>query len=354
MITRRSIIGSAGLSIASGALVELYGKAVTLSEHARGRTFNDETSLVQDAIDTAIAARRPLIIDIATRVSSLAIRKATGLFVLQSAPIVGLTTGTYPALLAIEDTSDLTWAGRLWLSCQWNAGYKSAVAITSRAGTICSNINIHDWAITGARCAFKFGMPDIPTSAVSEISVGGGFSYGCPSVVQAFGGETVVSFIGSNLIANHLGGDGDWHRLPSDTVIIVGAHLSIMGGEVQHNASSAGAAFAMQAENQTSFGSVVVMGAAVESAGPLLVIRDTPGTSSTLDGRAFFEGCIGYHSQRDIPFIQVGRQFSGRVTVGDGCWFRAGARRTAPIVKNDGNASLQVSQFAFDRLFHPR
>lgn len=336
-----------------------YGEPIRLSQMgARARTFADETAVVQAAINLAIASQRPLMIDIATRVSTLYVRRANGLFIFQSAPIVGLRSGTFPTLLLIEDSHDISWAGRMWLSCQWNTGYGAAVTFSTKSTNMTSNITIQDWSITGARTAFRFGTPDSRNGAVSEVSVLGGFSYGCPNVVEAYGTETVVSFNGANLIANNLGGKGNWSDIPSDAVRVFGAHLSISGGEVQHNTSPDGSAFVMQPyaapNKQAQFGSIVAMGVAIESAGPLLTINDLPGTDVNPDsGHFFIEGCYGYHSQRTVPFITIGKQYGGRVRIGNGCNFRAGAQRTVPIVRAAGRARLDVPDDAFNQLFHP-
>ena len=96
------------------------------------------------------------------------------------------------------------------------------------------------------------------------------------------------------------------------------------------------------------------MGAAIEAAGPLLTITDLPGARVDPDsGHFFIEGCHGYHSQRSFPFIVSGEQYSGRIKIGSGCFFRAGAQRTSPIVRKDGQARLDIPDDVFNRLFHP-
>lgn len=306
----------------------------------------------------AIATRRPLVLDIAARVSSLSVRNANGLFIWQCAPLVGSAKGDFDALVQIENSSDISWSGRLWLSCQWNLGYGSCVSFQADKGRITGNISIPDWSITGARTAFKFGGQSGPLGAISEISIGSGFSYGCPNVVLAYGSETVVSFNGANLVANHLGGSTDWARIPSEAVVVAGSHVSIMGGEVQHNASAEGSAFVLEpspSRPRATYGSIVVMGTQIESAGPLVITRDAVEVLIDRDsGHAFFEGCTGYHSQRAFPFITTSKQFGGRVIIGDGCFFRAGAQRTAPIAVNLGSAGIKIPEHSFNSFFWPK
>lgn len=366
-IGRRDVLYTAGLSTLaasglggrSGIIGDLYGEPIVLSKMGvRARTFADETSLVQDAIDLALQSRRPLLIDIAVRVSGLRIRGANGLLVFQTAPIVGLHNGGGASLLSFENSSDVSWCGRLWLSCQWNPDYDAAVVFRADPGTITGNVTIQDWSITGARVAFQFGHGASKQGAISEISILGGFSYGCPTVVEASGAETVVSFAGSNLIANHLGGGERWSRISSNAVHVAGAHLTISGGEVQHNDGTEGAAFFLKPYKQDNatalFGSVVVIGSAIEAAGPFLATEDIDGVTVDQEtGHFFAEGCVGYHSQRDIPFISLTSQFGGRVKIGSGCYFRAGAQRVVPIVKNAGRAKVDVPNEAFNALFKP-
>ena len=336
-----------------------FGDMIVLSDlGAKAMTFGDETAIVQKALDLAVQTRRPLLIDVATRVSELTIRGANGLVVIQTAPIVGLTSGNYPALLSIVDSSDISWMGRLWLSCQWNAGYGSAVHFLTRNSGITSNITVQDWSISGAKTAFRFGTPAPSGSAISEISIMGGFSYGCPNVVEAYGTETVVCFVGANLVANTLGGGKSWSAIPSDTVRVFGAHVSFTGGEIQHNASERGSAFLMQPyagpDGPARFGAIIAVGAAIEAAGPMFTARNLPGaTVDPESGHFFIEGCHGYHSQRTVPFIEIGGQYNGRVKVGSGCFFRAGAQRTEAIVRSSSEVRLDVPDDVFNARFHP-
>lgn len=188
---------AAGAAPSANTLQPSHPDAVRLSQlGARAGGSADETAIVQRAIDRAIALALPLFIDVPTRVSMLRVRHANGLVVFQTAPILGLRGGSFPALLSIEDSSDISWTGRLWLSCQWNSGYEAAIRFTSGAGAITSNICMQDWAITEPRTAFRFGAPGDRNGAISEISIFGGFSYGCSNVIEAYGTETVLSFSG--------------------------------------------------------------------------------------------------------------------------------------------------------------
>lgn len=364
-IPRRHIlaVGSmAGASLAlpatEGTAQELYGDAIRLTASgATGRTFSDDTDAVQRAIDTAIRARRPLFIDRAVRVSHLQIEGANGLVIVQTAPIVGLKSGRFDSLITIANSTDVSWAGRLWLSCQWNIDYDCAVAFLAEPGRSTSNIAIHDWAISGAKTAFKLGRRGQKNGLISEITIQNGTSYGCPTVIDASGSETVVTFIGGNLISNHLGGKNDWAAIESSVVNITGAYVTLMGCEIQHNADADGPAFLLQQDplassERSSFGSVTAIGCAIEAAGPLIVTRDASRQSPPAGGSLIFlEGCKGYHSQRSFPFIQLSRAFSGRLKIGDGCNFYAGAPRTAPTIAAEGTATIDISPYAFDANF---
>lgn len=89
---------------------------------------------------------------------------------------------------------------------------------------------------------------------------------------------------------------------------MIGAHLSISGREVLHNSSAAGSAFVMEpcpVQNQPArYGTIIAIGVAIDAAGPLLTAVDLNGADPVDDSGHFFaEGCHGYHSQREIPFV---------------------------------------------------
>jgi hypothetical protein len=334
---------------------------VTLSDFGvTGNLAVNETTKVQAAFDYAIATSKHLLIDLPARVSHIDINGANGLCVIQRAPIYGLTTGSYDSVITIRNSSDITWAGRLWISAAYNTGYTCAFAAYTDNASSATNLSIQDFAIVGAKLAFRFGRSTETAAQISEISVQGGYTYGCPNVVEAWGTQTFVSFVGSNLLSSDFGGDAGWQAITQTTVLAAGGNVSIVGGEVQHGQQTTGACFRLQpVQNATYgnlYGSIRVANAAIETAAALLVATNPNSgtyTAAAGSGRFALSTCFGYHSQDSFAFIQTAADYTGAVVVDDTCDFRCGVSRTNATATFAGSVVAKISDLAFGTGFIP-
>jgi hypothetical protein len=323
---------------------------------ATGDGHTDDTAAINQALALAIKTRKSVWISPGTyRVSALVIENANGLSLWCDGEIVGQKSGEYDALLTIRNSGDVFFGGRLGLSCQYNPGYACAVAVYCTPHSQASNIQISGFAISGARLAFRFGKPASSGTLVSEVVVLGGWTYGCPSVVAAFGTQTVVSFVGSMLMSNNLGGDAAWRALPQFTIHSVGATVQIVGGEVQHNQVATEATLCVEPILDGTFGnnwgSIYVSDAGVESASHLAIAQNPEGLRPVAgSGMIHLTNCWGYHSADAFPFVETEATFDGRIYL-QGNNFYAAHPRTKPNIKCLGAADVEVDAESFGRNF---
>lgn len=338
--------------------LESYGKRSAPSSLA-GNGSTDDTVALQALIDAAVAAgpMSELVIPPGMfRVSHLDINGANGLSITQKGLILGMDSGSYESVVTIRNSSDVQWHGKLWISARHNPGYACGLAVYAN-GTQASNMDLYNPAIVGAAVAMRFGRASEPHDLVSEITVHGGFTYGCPTAVEAYGTQTVLSFVGSKLISNLLGGGDGWGNLPQYTIRAFGAHVSVSGGCVQHNQTTDGACLAVEPISDptygNNYGTIQVFSANMETAARLGLAQNTLFVPSPAAGSGGIniQGGFGYHSQNAFPFIETESAFSGRITLGSGCNFYAPAQRTYPNMTAHGGASISVEAGAFGHNF---
>jgi hypothetical protein len=342
---------------ANDRMAELFESRIDVRQlGAVGDSQADDTAAINQTF--ALAAKTGKSVWVSPgfyRVSTLVIEGANGLNVWLDGDIVGRTTGEYDAVLTIRNSANVFLGGRLALSCQYNPGYACAVAIYSELHNQAANIQISGFAISGARLAFRFGRPESSGSLVSEIVILGGWTYGCPSVVAAFGSQTVISFVGAMLISNHLGGDAAWRALPQFTIRSVGAAVQVVGGEVQHNQVATDATLCIEPVLDPTYGnvwgSIFVCDAAVESASRLAISRN-PRNMRPVAGSGIIHltDCWGYHSADDFALIETDAAFDGRIYL-RGNNLYAAHPRSKPNIRCLGAADIEIDAGSFGRNF---
>lgn len=258
------------------------------------------------------------------------------------------------AVLSIRNSTGMTLAGAVDIAGAYNLGYGAGIAIYTDNATSCSIINIHQPSIASVRCAYRIGRPTEPGPLVSEINLVGGYTYGCPTVCEAYGTQTVASFIGSDLLANDFGGGAPWIALTQYTVRVFGSWVSITGGEAQHPETSTGACFCIEpitdAVNGNYYGTVYCSNCEVEAASRIGLAQNSLGVAVPIAGSGWLnlQGCFGYHALNTFPFIDMSvASFTGRVTVGGGSYFFAGVARSFANVNCAGLANVYVDDEAF-------
>lgn len=233
-----------------------------------------------------------------------------------------------------------TLIGRLEFSASDKASIKTAIKVWSNGtdgGT--SNIDFYSVSPAYAQLGWQFGDSAYPHALVSEITVYGGHTSGCPRVLRAIGSQTYLSFIGPNAVSSQ----GNFPDVTQYTISLVGAQVKWIGGEIQHNDNISGCVVLVEPINDTttdsmgnSYGNFSATDVHIETAAALCQIVNLGGVANTISERCgvSFTGIHGYHSQNNGPLIAVdpsAADFKGFIMTRDMSMY-AGVVRTQPNI----------------------
>lgn len=197
--------------------------------------------------------------------------------------------------------------GRFEVSGQNKIGIKSAVKIWSDTTGI-SYIDFYGLVTSYAATGVQFGDLLYPNALVSEISLIGGNSAGCPRAIYAIGTQCYINKNGFNAVS---GGGGDLAPITQYTIHLKGAQLKAIGGEIQHNDNIFGAAVLIEPITDpvhgNSFGNFASDHTHIETAAALCIIANFDGVVNPISIRSgvAFVGSHGYHSQNNGGMIVV-------------------------------------------------
>lgn len=257
--------------------------------------------------------------------------------VASGATILGPEAGSLSCLLEIKNCTDITIRGRLGIAGRFNASLQAGLWIHADAGaSTTSIIEIGSLAITGCRLAYRIGDAAFPDKAISEISIVGGYTYGCPSVLRAEGTQTVVSVVGATLASDYGSGNATWTAIPQTTIEALGAYVRVVGGEVLHASDTSGAAFSVQpvtsAMYGNPYGSIICTNVMIETAARLAIATNPTNIAAPTVGRLEISNSGGYHPANSFAFIETDASYPGEVVVSN-CKFYAGVARTQPTIQ---------------------
>lgn len=296
--------------------------AVSPFDHgAVGNFSHDDTQAVQDALAEAMARRVPLLLDGDFGVTRFVIDGANGLTIEGSGTLTGLGGSPYDAVMVIKNSVDVTHTGRLVISGSFNTQYACGGALYTDNATQCSTIELHGISFAGCQRTWNIGRTTEPDALVSEITISGGYAYGCPGGPVVTGTQTVVNFISPQMITGTNGGSGGWFALDRICLTIKGASVTLTGGESLIVDVATGILFDIQPVGGSAianqYGSLYVFGTTIETASQLCSIRNPLGIGSLASGRGMFmmSGCPGFHSQDSAPLIQANDDFTGRIVI---------------------------------------
>lgn len=259
------------------------------------------------------------------------------------ASLVGPTSGTLTCLLDVRNPSDITLHGRLGIVGSYNTSLACGVWLHADASSPTAQfVELRGLAFSGCKLAYRIGDTAFPDKIVSEINVFGGYTYGCPSVIQAEGAQTVVNFIGSTIDSDYGAGAAPWLALTQTTVRALGANVRITGGEINHASNALGAAMDVQpvtsAAASNPYGSISCTNVAIESAAQLATASNPGAISSPTGGSIKLIACTGFHSADSFAFIQTVASYLGEVVL-NACNFYASVTRTQANISCAANAT---------------
>jgi hypothetical protein len=316
----------------------------------------DGTTIDDAAINAAAAAAVSLgvALDMSGKFAVTHIPIPTGLrHIKGDCILLGQTSGTYSAVLEIKNIVDLTISGTMLVAGQYNTGYACGVKVWADQASGCSLISLNNISVSSCKVGWQFGDPAQVDTLVSEITVSGGYTYGCPIACSAYGTQTFVDFVGYILQSSYGTGTGSWTSLPARVVQALGASVSQDGGEFLMPTITTGAGVELDPITSVSFtnnyGTYKGNGVIVECASPF-VITGAAGVSSPVNGLISFIGCTGIHTQNSQALIQTDASFSGRIIL-QGNNFYCSTPRTFANIACSGNADIYCDDVSFGKNF---
>lgn len=302
----------------------------------------NSTAQCQAAVSAAIAAGGTLDISGNYAVTSLSLAGANGLRVTGRGSIVGIASVATPSVLDIRNAVNVAIDGTWFINGNYNTNYSQAVWVyTDGAGQAAAYLDITNLSPVNCKLAYKFGNDNRPDDLVSEINIRGGNTYGCPSVVEAVGAQTVVNFSGCTLASLTGAGNPAWQALPQRTIVARGATVNISGGELLHVLQSTGGASplfnslchveVLDGTAENSYGKICVTGALVETAAVFGSSSNNASLPLPVNGTISFVGCQGVANNLPSYAVETDPGFTGVINFSGNSFFATTVRSLANI-----------------------
>jgi hypothetical protein len=318
---------------------------------AVGDGVTDDTTAIQNAFNY-VSGKPNFDLEIANGtylVSSVTLSNANGIAIKGGGALQGKPTGTYDAVLIIKNTADFVIHGRFGVSAGYNTGYGCGIWVYQEGAGATALLMFDNVIVVGAKIGWKFGSETYPDAVVSEITVKGGYLFGCPTAVKCVGSQTVINFIGTILQAGFGSGTGAWLALPQAIIHTVGSYVGVQSGEMLL-VETTGAAVLIQPIASpllggNFYGSVVITGVLLETASQYIVINNpsalTPIAPANAQASTRFIANTGYHSQDAFSMVSVATDYLGDVTFSNNNFF-AGSTRTLGNIDATGNSNCDI------------
>ena len=273
--------------------------------------------------------------------------------------LLGDTANTYSAVVEIVDAVDVVIKGNLTVSAAYNTGYASAVKIWGNAGLV-GYLDLDGISIAGAQVGWQIGDLTKPDSTVSEITISGGYTYGCPTACMAIGTQTFVNFVGYKLQSAQGNGTGAWLSLPLKAVIVIGGGVVQTGGELLEVLDTTGVGVELRPINSVTYskayGTYKAVGVVVETAGYLALAVNpasvTP-VAAARGGIEFGSGCVGIMTGNAVALISTASDFSGSIVMGPNRFYQPSLMRTPQTMLCGAATEIWCDDAAFGMNFPP-
>lgn len=326
---------------------------------AVGNFTTDDTVAVMAAFNYAKANRIPLYLNGDFGVTTLPFDGMAGMTVICAGTLTGRSSGSYESVLSIKNSQDVRISGRLVVSGAYNAGYACGIAIYTETAAACSLMDIDCISPVAVQTGWRIGRLTEPDATISEITISGGHSYGVPVVAEVIGTQTVINFLGCNLISDVKGAPvpATWGAAGRTAVRSIGASVTVTGGETLITDVSTGLLYDMQpivsSVNGNQWGSLYVKGNVVETSSQFCQFRNPNAVGSIVAGSGYLqlEGCAGFHSQNVAAFIQVADTFTGRIVCGANNIFSSVTRTLPNIQCGASTCDVWAHEGSFGRGF---
>ncbi|WP_394546916.1 hypothetical protein [Pantoea ananatis] len=314
-------------------------------------TIEQRTASLQSAFNMANATGIPVFLSGKYTITKLSLPNHSEYSVIGSSVIICQGSGN--AALEMVNCLNIKWVGYHTINCSGDFNFGVHVYANNASGTSLLALDI---TVTYAPTAFKFGHESYPDYLVSEIVVRGGSLYGCRHGALIYGAQTVIEFNGYQLIVSDfvLGS----HNNQVGIATVVGGMLHINGGECMMANSPNGWAFTSKPIDSpmydNSYGSIVLVGSALESAGLWFYAYNPSGVTNVepKSGCMIFSGVTGYTSFQDF-LLRPDAGFTGKIAIDANCKFHCSGQRNKAVLSPSGGAmpDVYIDDAAFEKYF---
>jgi hypothetical protein len=323
----------------------------------------DETANVQTVIDYVRLTGGVLDISGNYNVTSVSLDLSNGIALTGRGSLVGIATVATDAVLTVKNVVNVAIDGAWFINGNYNTNYSEAVWVyTDGVGQQAAFIDITNLTPVNTRLAWKFGNPNRPQDLVSEITIRGGHTFGCPSAVEAHGAQTVVNFVGCNLASLTGSGDAAWQALPQRTIVSHGATINIVGGELLHvllstggtggdfNALCVSSAFDLGG-GSSQYGKILVNGAVVECGSRFAVSENTAALPTPDSGYIGFVGCQGVSTNTTLAIAETDASYAGTIRFSNNEFFASNPRAVSNVIAGNDGCDIYVDEGSFGDKF---
>lgn len=316
----------------------------------------DDATAIENAAIYCQANGRPLLILGTYGVEKVTFNGLAGLNITYDATFNAIATSPQTALFEMVDCSNIYTTGSLQLNVNYNTNYD--VAFWLYGATSSQFFNLQNISVGAAKLAYRFGSASYSDATISEITVNGGHTYGCPSVFQAYGSNLVMAVEGVNWNSDLGANPAGWASLPNINVNVTGGTVTFNNSEVLMPAISTGILFQVRPMASVVFnnryGSLYVNNCTVETQSPLArAINDlSVPTPEAASGVLQFTNCSSFNGTDAAAYIFTTTDYTGKVVVQNNNFF-ASVSRSSFNIQCDGNALVYVDKQSFATNYQP-
>lgn len=327
-----------------------------------GSLYNSTDGLIR-AFSEAKRLGRPMIWPGNYSATHFDMNQPNGVTLVCGGTLTGLSTGepnAQESVLTIRNFCDFKLYGRLVVSAGYKVHYAAAVAIYSDDGSGASQWKIDGLTTVAAQVGTRVGRRSEPDVLLSEGTFVGGESPGCPTAFELIGTQTVITFVGVNMISSTGSAPPElvtaWSQLPRCAVRTFGASYVMNGGEALITTVDTGLLFDNRPIASAQYGNrygKMDVSATIESASPVCRFWNPEGIGSLAagTGSVTLQSCGGFHSRNSKPIIQCADDFTGKIIATHNTMFFPGVRSVPNIDVGAASCDIVADEHSFGEGF---
>ena len=309
---------------------------------------SDDTVAAQAAIDFCKSNSRTLKMAGTVSVSKITINQFA-LVESDSCTLVANSSAAQTCLLEIKGIGVLQ--GMLVASVGYKTNYQCAFWIWNENSL--QYASLQNMTANGALIGFRFGNVAYPGAVISESSLVGATSYGCPVVFEVVGWNTYLTIGYPQAPADAFGGNTSWQALEQIGLRTIGANVTMIGGEILASTTGPlGALFVIRPIESNpglgEWGALTINSVECETGIPYLLRTENP-AGLTINpeyrnrGKIEITSCTGYHNSDTEPFIYLDPTYNGTLIVHRPDFWCL-SNRTQPNIYCDVGSTVDIYQ----------